>query len=72
MKLVAVDGRAWSNDLLQDALRASKDSKQPIDLLVENANSSRFIPFRITTASETRIWSAPKHPAPREMFWEKS
>jgi predicted metalloprotease with PDZ domain len=37
MKLVAVNGRAWSNDVLQDALRASRDSKQPIDLLVENA-----------------------------------
>jgi len=37
MKLIAVDGRAWDKDVLQDALRASKDSKQPIDLLVENA-----------------------------------
>ncbi len=37
MKLIAVNGRAWSAEVLQDALRASKDSKQPIDLLVENA-----------------------------------
>ena len=37
MKLVAINGRAWSKEVLQDALRASKDSKQPIDLLVENA-----------------------------------
>jgi predicted metalloprotease with PDZ domain len=37
MKLVAVNGRAWSKEVLQDALRASRDSKQPIDLLVENA-----------------------------------
>jgi predicted metalloprotease with PDZ domain len=37
MKLVAVNGRAWSKDVLRDALRASKDSKQPVDLLVENA-----------------------------------
>ena len=37
MQLVAINGRAWSKDVLQDALRASKDSKQPIDLLVENA-----------------------------------
>jgi predicted metalloprotease with PDZ domain len=37
MKLVAVNGRAWSKDVLQDALRASRDSNQPIDLLVENA-----------------------------------
>jgi len=37
MKLVAVNGRSWDKDVLQDALRAAKDSKQPIDLLVENA-----------------------------------
>jgi predicted metalloprotease with PDZ domain len=37
MKLVAVNGRAWSKDVLENALRASRDSKQPIDLLVENA-----------------------------------
>ena len=37
MKLVAVNGRAWSRDVLLDALRASKDSQQAIDLLVENA-----------------------------------
>jgi predicted metalloprotease with PDZ domain len=37
MKLVAINGRAWSKDVLRDALRASKGSKQPIDLLVENA-----------------------------------
>jgi predicted metalloprotease with PDZ domain len=37
MKLVAVNGRAWSKDVVRDALRDSKDSKQPIELLVENA-----------------------------------
>jgi predicted metalloprotease with PDZ domain len=37
MMLVAINGRAWSKDVLQDALRASKDSQQPIDLLMENA-----------------------------------
>ena len=37
MQLVAINGRAWSKDVLQDALRASKDSKEPIDLLIENA-----------------------------------
>jgi predicted metalloprotease with PDZ domain len=37
MKLVAVNGRAWDKDVLQDALRASRDRKRPIDLLVENA-----------------------------------
>jgi predicted metalloprotease with PDZ domain len=37
MKLVAVNSRAWSKEVLRDALRDSKDSKQPIDLLIENA-----------------------------------
>ncbi|MGH9500159.1 MAG: M61 family metallopeptidase [Terriglobales bacterium] len=37
MRLIAVNGRAWSKQVLQDALKESKDSKQPIDLLVENA-----------------------------------
>ena len=41
MKLVAVNGRAWSKDVLEEALRASRDSKQPIDLLVENAKFFR-------------------------------
>jgi predicted metalloprotease with PDZ domain len=37
MKLVAVNGRTWSKDVLRDALRDSKTSKLSIDLLVENA-----------------------------------
>ncbi len=37
MKLIAIDGRAWSNDLLQEALVDSKMNKQPVDLLIENA-----------------------------------
>jgi predicted metalloprotease with PDZ domain len=37
MNLVAINGRAWSKDVLRDALRASKGSNQPIELLVENA-----------------------------------
>ena len=37
MKLIAVNGREWDKDVLEDALRASKDGKQPITLLVENA-----------------------------------
>jgi predicted metalloprotease with PDZ domain len=37
MKLVAINGRAWSKDILQDTLRACKSNGQPIELLVENA-----------------------------------
>jgi predicted metalloprotease with PDZ domain len=37
MNLVAINGRAWSRDVLRDALQTSKDSKEPLELLVENA-----------------------------------
>ena len=37
MKLVAVNGRRWSKHVLRDALRASLEKEQHIDLLVENA-----------------------------------
>jgi predicted metalloprotease with PDZ domain len=37
MKLIAVDGRLYSKDVLRDTLRAAKQTQQPIELLVENA-----------------------------------
>ena len=37
MHLVAINGRAWSKDVLHDVLSASKSNNQPIELLVENA-----------------------------------
>ncbi len=36
MRLVAVNGRKWTPDILREAIRAAKDSKQPIELLIEN------------------------------------
>ena len=44
MKLIAINGRAWSRDVLLDALRTSKGSQQPIDLLVENAKFYKTYP----------------------------
>src|SRR5579864_7330778 len=38
MQLIAVNGRQFSADVLRDALRASKDSSAPIELLVENTD----------------------------------
>jgi len=38
MKLVAVNGRRFSRDILRDAIRAAKDSSAPIELLVENTD----------------------------------
>ena len=38
MLLVAVNGRKWTPDLLRDAIRRAKDSKEPIELLVQNGD----------------------------------
>jgi len=38
MQLVAVNSRKWSPDLLRDAIRRAKDSKEPIELLVQNGD----------------------------------
>jgi PleD family two-component response regulator len=34
MKIVGVNGRVYMHDLLEDAIKAAKDSPQPISLLV--------------------------------------
>jgi predicted metalloprotease with PDZ domain len=36
MKLVAVNGRKWTPDILHEAIREAKGSTKPIELLVEN------------------------------------
>lgn len=36
MKLIAVNGRRWSPETLREAIRAAKNSKEPIELLTEN------------------------------------
>jgi predicted metalloprotease with PDZ domain len=36
MKLVAVNGRRWTPDVLREAIRAAKGGSEPIELLVEN------------------------------------
>jgi predicted metalloprotease with PDZ domain len=43
MKLVAVDGRRWSKDVLLDALRAAARAKRPVELLVENGEYLRTL-----------------------------
>jgi hypothetical protein len=36
MKLVAVNGRRWTADLLRTAIKAARTNAAPIELLVEN------------------------------------
>jgi len=36
MKLVAVNGRRWTPDILREAIRAAKGGSEPIELLLEN------------------------------------
>jgi predicted metalloprotease with PDZ domain len=41
MKVIAVNGRKFSRDVLRDALRAGKTSNEPLELLVENTEYYR-------------------------------
>jgi predicted metalloprotease with PDZ domain len=36
MKLIAVNGRKWSSEVLHDAIRGAQKDEQPIDLIIEN------------------------------------
>ena len=38
MQIIAVNGRAFTGDALHDALRAGKSSKEPLELIVKNAD----------------------------------
>ena len=38
MRLIAVDGRKWTPEILRDAIARAKNSKDPIDLLAENGD----------------------------------
>src|SRR5258705_8998273 len=38
MKIVAVNGRKFSGDVLHDAIKSAQSGKDPIDLLVENTD----------------------------------
>ena len=38
MKLVAVNGRRFSPEILRDAVKATKNGNAPLDLLVENTD----------------------------------
>ena len=38
MRLVAVDGRKWSPEILRDAIKRAKNDANPIDLLAENGD----------------------------------
>jgi predicted metalloprotease with PDZ domain len=42
MHLVAVNGRRWSPDILREAIHAGKNSKEPIELLLENGDYYRI------------------------------
>ncbi|HXZ78713.1 MAG TPA: M61 family peptidase [Terriglobales bacterium] len=41
MKIIAVNGRKFSRGVIHDAIKASKDGKQPIELLAENTEFYR-------------------------------
>ena len=41
MRLIAVNGRKWSADILREAIREAKDPGKPIELLVESGEFYR-------------------------------
>jgi len=43
MKIVAVDGRKWSADLLRQALRDAKANRKPLELIVSNGDFFRVV-----------------------------
>ena len=45
MRLLAVGGRRWSPEILREAIRAAKNSPEPIELLIEN--NTFFTSYRI-------------------------
>jgi predicted metalloprotease with PDZ domain len=38
MKLVAVNGRRFSGEVLRDAIKAAKNTNTPLEMLVENSD----------------------------------
>ena len=58
MKLVAVTGGAGRKEVLREALRATKSTDTPLELLLENRDFFKTIRSSITEANSTRIWSA--------------
>jgi predicted metalloprotease with PDZ domain len=45
MKLVAVNNRAWSPELLREAVKSAATNKAPVELLVENAEYFKTCPL---------------------------
>jgi hypothetical protein len=43
MKIVAVNGRKFSRDVIHDALKAAKGGSQPIELLIANDDFYRTV-----------------------------
>jgi hypothetical protein len=40
---VAINGAAYSSDVLKDAIRSAKTTKQPIELIVKNGDRFRVL-----------------------------
>ena len=43
MKIMTVNGRAWSIDVLREALSAAKDNPAPIQLVIDNGSFTQTI-----------------------------
>ncbi len=58
MKLIAVNGRRYSPEVLRDALKAGRTDAAPLNFWSRAPSITRPTNSTITAASVTRIWCA--------------
>ena len=58
MKIVAVNGRRFTPEVLRDAIKAAKNSNATIDLLVENTDYYKTYSSTTPAAKNIPTWCA--------------
>ena len=69
MKLIAVNGRKWSKDVVRAALRASVHNQHPMTLLAENGECYNIYEVNYHEGDAIRTWFVKKA---SQIFWTKS
>ena len=63
MKLLAVNGRRWSSDVLRPAITSAQQSHQPIELIVETADFFKTYSISVRRGSEVSSPGTGRRPA---------
>jgi len=66
MKLLAINGRKWTTDLLHIALKQAKSSREPIELLVASADFYKTL--RVTYSGGDRYPTLERTPGDRDVL----